>query len=115
MVKAKLSRREVEKAISDFANLLKEHNIKLTKLILFGSYRTGTPRDYSDIDLAIISPSFNHKNRFHIQGIIANAITGRKGLITLIEPIGFSVKEYKHADKTTFLGEIKNTGKLISF
>lgn len=114
MPKATLSNRELKKTITDFIKLLTTHNITPSKIILFGSYSTGRPRAHSDIDLAIISTNFRHKNRMRIQETIANAIKERTGLITLIEPIGFSPDEFKYADRATFLGEIKRTGRVLN-
>ena len=37
---------------------LKENNISVEKVLLFGSYIKGTPREDSDIDIAVISSVF---------------------------------------------------------
>jgi len=114
MVKAKFTPSEVERAIRELARILKVKKIKISRLILYGSYARGKQRNFSDIDLAIISPTFRGKNRFIIQEMIARAINGRKGIMTAIEPIGYSTEEYVQADPTTFLGEIKLTGREIT-
>jgi len=36
-----------------------EPRIPVTKLILFGSYAGGSPKRWSDIDIAVISPAFS--------------------------------------------------------
>ncbi len=113
MVKAKFSATEIKKAVQDFTGILEAHKIKVTGLILYGSYARGNPRDFSDIDLAIISPNFKGKNRLQIQGMIANAVSGRKGFTMAIEPIGYSPEEYLSAEPETFLGEIKETGRML--
>ena len=114
MVKAKYSVSEVKKAIEELSSMLKKANIKVSAIFLYGSYAKGKSRDYSDIDVAIISPSFSGKGRMAIQETIANAIVGRSGILSAIEPIGYSTNEFAAADKTTFLGEIKNTGKQLT-
>ena len=113
MVKAKFTTDEVNNAIREFSKKLKAKGLKVDRVILYGSYAYGNPRDFSDIDLAIISPSFHGKDRLTIQGMIANAVAGRSGLTIAIEPIGYSSEEYKKVDRATFLGEIKRTGRVI--
>lgn len=111
MVKAKYKISEVENAIKELARILNKGGITVSSIFLYGSYAHGKSREYSDIDVAVISPSFCDKNRMAIQEMIAKAITGRKGALSAIEPLGFSTDELAAADKTTFLGEIKRTGK----
>lgn len=49
--------------IKDYRKVLEKNKIKVEKLILFGSYTKGTPKEWSDIDLCVVSPQFG-KNRF---------------------------------------------------
>jgi uncharacterized protein len=54
---------EKEKNIIDrYARLLKQKGIKVSKIILFGSYAKGTAKPDSDIDLAVISSQFGQDN-----------------------------------------------------
>lgn len=114
MVKAKFSSTEVRKIAWEFAAILETNRIKVGRLILYGSYARGNPRDFSDIDLAVISPDFRGKNRLQIQEMIAAAVSGRKGAMVVVEPIGYNPEEYARAKRETFLGEIKQTGKRIT-
>lgn len=113
MVKAKFTSVEVKKAAREFVKILETKKIKIDILILYGSYARGDPRDFSDIDLAVISSDFRGKNRLQIQEMIAKAVSGRKGITMAIEPIGYAPEEYDHANPETFLGEIKQTGKRL--
>lgn len=54
---------KITKTIKDYGKALKAENIKVERLILFGSYAKGTAKSYSDIDLCVVSPQFG-KNRF---------------------------------------------------
>lgn len=45
-------------------SLLKQRGIDTTRVVLFGSYATGTENDESDIDLIIVSPNFRDKSIF---------------------------------------------------
>jgi uncharacterized protein len=113
MVKAKYTLSEVKSAAEKLAGRLEKAGIKISGIFLYGSYARGASRDYSDIDVAIISPDFKGKDRMVIQETIAMAIVGRSGILSAIEPIGFSVEEFTAADRATFLGEIKRTGRRL--
>lgn len=44
---------KVQIKINDFASHLKQNNLIIEKIILFGSYANGKPKSDSDIDLAV--------------------------------------------------------------
>ncbi|KAF5083110.1 nucleotidyltransferase domain-containing protein [Methanospirillum sp. J.3.6.1-F.2.7.3] len=48
----------VESLITDLSEDMKKQGINITSIILFGSQFEGTATNESDIDLAIVSPSF---------------------------------------------------------
>ena len=48
----------IQQAINDFIKELKKNKIKVAKVILFGSRASGRAHEYSDIDLAVVSPDF---------------------------------------------------------
>jgi len=54
--------RSIMKALADFKERLSK-KIKVQKMILFGSYARGEPKEDSDVDLLIVSPDFK-KTRF---------------------------------------------------
>lgn len=47
---------EIRKIAKEYKDVLKRYDIRVTKLILYGSYAKGTPKSYSDIDLIVVSP-----------------------------------------------------------
>jgi predicted nucleotidyltransferase len=62
-------------------------DLPVNRAFLFGSYATGRSRDYSDIDLAIVSPAINSKNSLNVnQEIFHRAMLYNVDL----EPICFS-------------------------
>ena len=91
---------------------LEKNNLSVRKIVLFGSYARGNPRDYSDIDLVVVSDEFTD-NRWENQTKLAEATESSKDYSCIIEPIGYSIKEYEQAEKGSFLGEIKHTGKIV--
>jgi len=49
----------IESLIAEFSHEIKKIGVDITAIVLFGSQSNGTATSDSDIDLAIISPSFN--------------------------------------------------------
>lgn len=106
MVKTKT---ELNKSINHFISRLKR-KIRISYVILFGSYAKGTPRPYSDIDLAVISPNFDKMKEIEAMQFLS---LQAKDTDVLIEPISFSLKELKHLTKGSFLDYILKNGKII--
>ena len=100
---------ELEKAILDFIHSLQE-DIQVEAIILFGSYAHGTPHEWSDIDLAVISPDFEGMPIWKRQEIISHLTVNRyRGL----SPIGYPSSEYHNPGRHSFLGEIIRTGVVV--
>lgn len=110
MAQKHLSPREIKNIINSLVIDLEAQKIRVDKVILFGSYAHGTPREFSDIDIAVISPSFSNKNIFKIQEDLARILSK---YLSRVEPIGYSPEQFDQPDSTTFLGEIKRTGKVL--
>ena len=85
--------------------------IPIKEIILFGSYAHGNPKEYSDIDLAVISDWFEGRpkieNMQYLSRIAAN-------YNSLIEALPFTEKEYRNLDKRSFLASIVKTGRNYS-
>ena len=98
--------KKVKTQIDKYVDLLKQDNLPIKKVILFGSYAKGTQGEWSDIDLCVISPKFKSSwdalNYLWDKRIIFDTKY-------TIEPIGFNPKDFN--DKYSFLiNEIKTTG-----
>lgn len=52
------NKKELTKIISDYKKFLKKEGIVFSKVYLFGSYAKDKPREWSDIDLAVVSRKF---------------------------------------------------------
>jgi uncharacterized protein len=49
---------KVKKTIDDYIQALNQGNIPIKEAILFGSYARGTNKEWSDIDIALVSEVF---------------------------------------------------------
>jgi len=99
----------VRKKISATITYLQRH-IKITEVILFGSYAAGTPHRYSDIDIAVVSPDFDDKDVSFRADIAARVKINCPADIE-VHPIAY--KNLKNARPTNFLGHILRTGKVV--
>lgn len=85
-------------------------NLPIERAYLFGSYATGRNRDYSDIDLAIVSPAVNGRNSL----VVNQDIFHRAMLYNVdLEPICFSPEEFEREELPIVL-DIKRTGVEIT-
>ena len=102
-----LSEDQVAKIIRGFiAELRREIPIK--EFILFGSYAKGDPKEYSDIDLAVISDWFAGKPRIENMQYLSRVAASYN---SLIEALPFTEEEYRNLDKRSFLANIIQSGR----
>jgi predicted nucleotidyltransferase len=88
--------------------------IPVEKVIVFGSHAKGTPKKYSDIDIAVISPKFSGMNQLKRIKLLLDCAHRIKFNLTIdIEAFGYTPEEYENASHFDFLGVIKGTGKVI--
>lgn len=105
----------VEKRIKNLKKVLRQYREKLSekidvhKMILFGSYARGTPRDYSDVDLAVISPDFRGgtEEDYLLLGRAAREVT------PLIEAFPYTPRDIRNHVRGDFLDHILKTGKVV--
>lgn len=101
------SKSSVINLIKKYIVRLKANNISVEKVLLFGSYIKGTPREDSDIDIAVISSAFKG-DRYSDRRFI---IPFRRGIDSRIDPIPFTPEDY--AEGGILIDEIKSTGQEI--
>lgn len=107
MVKTKS---EIDIIAKRLVNQLKRKNIYVQRLILFGSYAAEKAKEYSDIDIAVVSDSFKGKGILKRQELLGEALYS---LGEPIEALGYTPSEYKNTKPTSFLSEIIATGRVI--
>lgn len=59
--------KEVEDLVRSYRQVLEEAGVAVEKLIVFGSQAKGTAKEWSDIDVAVVSSDFG--NDYHDEGV----------------------------------------------
>lgn len=83
------SKKNIIQKIKDFINNM-ESRIPVSQAYLFGSYSTGNPSKWSDIDVAIVSPEFKGIRFYDVKKIIPFL----RGYPNLIEVHPFNDKDF---------------------
>ncbi|NHZ71864.1 MAG: nucleotidyltransferase domain-containing protein [Aquificales bacterium] len=99
----------VIKTLKQFAKALDSANIQVEQLILFGSHTTGTAREYSDIDVVVISSSFADKSYWERIDILSEAIYK---VFAPIEASAFTPEEWQ--DGKSLIVDYAKNGVLVS-
>ena len=100
---------DLQKIIRRFKEAL-SGTIRVHSMILFGSYRNGTAKKYSDIDIAVVSPDFSKTNPIkNLQFLFKVA----KKVNIDLEPIAFRPEEIENPDPRSFESQILKEGKLV--
>ena len=100
---------ELKSAIDEFVRLLNE-GIRVEAIILFGSYVNGKPHEWSDIDVAVISPDFEGQPLSERQSTISRLTYKGPNQVT---PTGYPSSEYHNPGPHSFLREIIATGHVV--
>ena len=94
--------------IKRFQDEIEARGIKPHKLILYGSYATGTNREDSDIDLLVISDDFAGKNYWERIDILTDAIYE---IFAPIEAVALTPDEWMKGD--SFVSDFTQEGEVI--
>jgi len=97
------SQSDLNKIIKRFIELISPE-FPLRSVYLFGSYAKGNPREYSDIDLAIVSDNFEGSRFFDKQKL------NKYILITSIDLEAHPFKTEDFTEDNPFVKEILETG-----
>lgn len=69
-----MDKKTVTEKLTQFQKILESNGIKVSKLILYGSYAHGNAREDSDIDVVVISDDFTGKGYWERIDILSDAI-----------------------------------------
>ena len=98
----------VLKILSRFRKVLESKGTRISKLILFGSYATGTYKEGSDIDVVVISQDFTGKNYWERIEILSDAIYE---VFEPIEAIAMTSEEWESGESD--IVEYSKKGEVI--
>ncbi|MBI5204002.1 MAG: nucleotidyltransferase domain-containing protein [Nitrospirae bacterium] len=102
---------EIEGIIKQYTAKLIELGIRVERVILFGSYANGHPREDSDIDLIVVSKDFERMNireKLEILGIASARI------MQPIQAKGYTPREMGSKQKDPFLIEVLEHSKIAA-
>lgn len=96
----------LDKHINEFLLALEEKGFHVSKAILFGSYTSGKPHDYSDIDLAVWLSNYPERHYTDIPSLVR--------IVALYNPIRPKFyRDEETAETDAFIQVIEKTGKEI--
>ncbi len=98
-----MQKAKTKKIVEKYARRLKEKNIPLSGIYLFGSFSRGEERKDSDIDVAVIL------RKKETDELVSEVGFATIGIDTRIEPHIFSEKDFK-TKATPLIEEIVGTG-----
>lgn len=104
------TQRQITTLIRRFVAALEARGIPVERVMLFGSHAAGHAQEWSDIDIAVISPKFDFLSlleRYEQLGL------ANRELQAPLDVVGFSPSQVSHCEPGSFLAEILRTGVTI--
>ena len=98
----------IKKIITEYLRNLNGLGIEVSQIILYGSFAKVNPKKHSDIDIAVVSPTFRKLDIFQRQEVLSKA---HHRLGEPIEPIGLTPDQIK--GKKGLVREILGTGIVL--
>ncbi len=98
------------KSVGNFLSALKEAGIDAEFVVVFGSQAKGTAKEWSDIDLLVVSPQFDHMEdrRFiNLLWHIAARIDSR------IEPLPCGSRQWREDDSSAIIEIARREGEIL--
>lgn len=108
MAQKSISLAEAKKYAGEYIDYLKEeHKLPIKSAYLFGSFATGKNRDWSDVDVCVVSPKFKGINPLVYLWTKLRDIDTERG----IEPIGIHPKDFVEENPIAY--QVKRFGVLL--
>jgi predicted nucleotidyltransferase len=100
--------KEVYSVVTQYKEKLETLGIRAKKIILYGSYASGSAREDSDIDLVVVSDDFKEMDLWERLCLLGRA---RIGVKKPMEITGYTEEEFEVERSGTFIGnEVKTKG-----
>lgn len=94
--------------LSRFRKAIESKGIRINRLVLFGSYATGTYREGSDIDIVVVSENFIRKDYWERIEILSDAIYE---VFEPIEAVAMTPEEWEKGE--SIIAEYARGGEMI--
>lgn len=94
--------------LSRFRKAIESKGIRINRLVLFGSYATGTYREGSDIDIVVVSENFIRKDYWERIEILSDAIYE---VFEPIEAVAMTPEEWEKGESV--IAEYARGGEMI--
>ncbi len=103
-----MDKKAVIDTVAEFRKSIERKGVKISRIVLFGSYATGANRRGSDIDLVVISEDFAGKTYWERIDIISDAVYE---VFQPIEATALTDEEWRSGDY--FVCEYARNGEII--
>lgn len=100
---------QVKRIINEFVRAL-ESDIEVERVILYGSYAHDSAHEWSDIDLAVLSPDFSKMSEIKKTDFLARKLVRCDSRLM---PMAYTPAQFDNAPPYLFAAEIRRTGKVI--
>jgi predicted nucleotidyltransferase len=100
---------EIRRLVRRFVKALRR-DIWVERAVLYGSYAIGKAYEWSDIDLAVVSPDFARMNELERVQFLARHTVHFDARLA---PIAYTPTQFDGAAPYQFASEIRRTGKVI--
>ena len=104
--------KRIDRIIRRFKTALERRGISVNWLVLYGSHSVGTAKEYSDIDVVVVSDDFASMELYDRLCVLGHAVAD---IFEPVEPLPYTVAEYEALGPGTFIGqEVKPKGIVIA-
>lgn len=105
-------KKRAKEIVRFFFDCLKEKELKVSKIIVFGSQAKGEATEESDIDIVIVSEDFKRKNIFKRAELTKEAeIRTIKKFMVPLDIISMTPEEYEN--RTSLMAEYAHEGEVV--
>lgn len=101
----------VVKVVKQYLQTVEKQGIPIRFGVIYGSYARGTPHQWSDVDLLVVSPRYDGKRTRDDVNMLWR-IAGRTD--SRIEPIPVGERQYAEDDSSAIIEIARREGQVVS-
>ena len=101
----------VVSSVRRYLSFVRENGVPVTFGVIFGSQASGKADEWSDIDLIVVSPRFDHERR-RDDAILLGRFAARTD--TRLEPIPCGERQWEEDDSTPIIEIARRTGERVT-